>query len=59
MGQRKPGQKSIADIKKLYYLLLSSSNIQALIMGDANLDFYFSDKKVQYIFLDKSIKIEI
>lgn len=49
----------MVDIKKYYYLFLLLTNIQTLKIREANPDFYFWDKKVQYISLNKLIEIGV
>lgn len=57
--QRKSGRESVIDAKKLRYPFLSSVNIQTLRIKDANLDPYFFDEKVQYVFLNEPIKTRV
>lgn len=50
MRREKPGQKSVADAKKLQYPFLPLVNIEILRIGKLKHDPYFFDKK--YISLD-------
>lgn len=49
----------MVNLEKLSYLILFLANIQILIIGEIDLDPYFSNKKVKYIFLDKLIEIRV
>lgn len=55
MRQDKPSWKSVADAKKLWYLTLPLPDIQILRIKELNPDPYFSDEKVEYVFLNLSI----
>ena len=56
MRQEKSSCESIFNIEKLRYLSLFLANAQNLRIGDANLNPYFSDDKIEYIFLAEPIK---
>lgn len=49
----------MVNLEKLSYLILFLANIQILIIGEIDLGPYFSNEKVKYIFLDKSIEIGV
>lgn len=51
----KPGQKLVANAKKLQYPSLPFANIQTLRIREKELDLYFSDKKIEYVFLEEPI----
>lgn len=59
MRQGKSGGESVANAKKLCYLLLPLANVQTLRIRDADPDPYFLDDKVEYVFLDKPIKTKV
>ena len=59
MRQEKPGRESVVDAKKLCYPSLPPANVQILRIGEADPDPYFSNEEVQYISLDKPIKIGV
>lgn len=50
MRQEKLGHETVADAKKLQYSSLPPANIQTLRIRKLELDFYFSDKEIKYIF---------
>lgn len=59
MRQRKLGQKSVVDAKKLRYPSLPPVNIQILNIEETDPDFYLFDKKVHYVSLNDSIEAEV
>lgn len=52
MKQEKPGQRLIANTKKLQYLYLLSANVQILRMRELEFNLNFFDKKIEYAFFD-------
>lgn len=56
---RKLRWKSVADVKKLCSFFLPFINVQTLRIGDADSYPYFSNKEIQYVFLDKLIKTRV
>ena len=55
MRREKPGRESVANAKKLQYPSLPPANVQTLRIGELEPDPYFSNKKIEYVFLDKPI----
>ena len=55
MRREKPGHKSVSDAQKLQYLFLLSANVSTLKIRELELEPYFFDKKIEYIFLNASI----
>lgn len=53
--QEKLKCESVANVKKLWYLLLLSTNVWILKIGKANLNSYSSNKEIEYVFSDVSI----
>ena len=52
MRREKSGCKSVANAEKLQYPSLPPANIQTFRIRELEFDFYFSDKKIEYISLD-------
>lgn len=56
MRQEKSRRESVADAKKLRYLSLPLANILTLMIWELDPNFYLLDDKIEYVFLDESIK---
>lgn len=50
--QKKLGRKSVANVKKLWYLSLPLANVQLLRIRELESDPYFSNKEIKYVFLN-------
>lgn len=48
----KPSSELVANIKKLWYPFLLPTNVQILRIKELKLDFDFSNKKIECIFLN-------
>lgn len=59
MQQEKPGQKSIADVEKLRYLILPTAKVYNLTIEKLPSDFYSSGKKNDYISLNIPLNISV
>lgn len=57
--QGKSGRKSIINTNKLHHLSLPLTNVQTLRIRELDTNPYLSDDKIEYISLNKPIKIGV